>query len=65
MCITIFCYDNLIKKYAVTKETACTYKDDVVIHYPLDINRPNEKTVTRLFYKYNNKLFYQIAVSNH
>jgi len=65
MCTTTSCYENLVKKYAVKKETACTYKDDIVTTYPLETSRPKEKTITKSFYKYDNKLFYQIAVSTN
>lgn len=64
-CTTTSCYEALVKKYAITKDVACTYKDDSVTNYPLVTTRPNEKSLTRSFYKYNNQLFYQIAVSTN
>gem|GEM_PF-6991626 len=57
------CYEKVQKKYIVTKAKACAYKDDTITNKPLQTSRLQEKTLTTSFYKYNNKLFYQVAVS--
>lgn len=59
------CYDKLQQKYSISKSTACSMNNDIVVKKPLQAKRLNEKVYTYEFYKYNNKLFYQIAVSKN
>jgi hypothetical protein len=47
----------------VSKQNACKVKEDTITNKPIQTSRPKEKTLTTSFYKYNNKLFYQVAVS--
>lgn len=59
------CYENTLKKYTVSKTVACKLSDDVIVNQPLQTRRLKEKTATEWFYKYNNKLFYQVAASHN
>lgn len=39
-------------------------KNDVIVNRPIEANRPKEKVYTHQFYKFNDQLLYQIAVSS-
>ena len=57
------CYEKVNKKYIVSKTSACNLQNDIVTNKPIQTLRAKEKTLTTSFYKYNSKLFYQVAVS--